>query len=93
MCPSICVICERVCVTYNSGFKGWFDFSLLQQDPVNLSKESMGLDGFLAALAHHAAQTLCRVFGHELHTNTQTIHTSDLEPYCPLKDAKLGILL
>lgn len=61
-----------MCVSYNSGFEGRFDFSLLQQDPVDLSEEGMGLDGLLAALAHHAAQTLRRVLGHELHT--QTIH-------------------
>lgn len=65
--------------SYNSGFKGWFDFSLLQQDPVDLSEEGMGLDGLLTALAHHAAQTLGRVLGHELHTNTHTQYIFDLK--------------
>lgn len=55
--------------TYDAGFKGRFDFSLLQQDPVDLSEEGVVLDGLLAALAHHAAQTLGRVLGHELNTH------------------------
>lgn len=64
-------VCLCACVSYNPGFKGWFHFSLLQQDPVNLSEEGMGLDGLLTALVHHAAQTFGRILGHELHTNTQ----------------------
>lgn len=62
-----CVSSCRVCVSYNPGFKGWFDFSLLQQYPVDLSEEGVGLDGLLATLAHDAAQTLGRVLCHELH--------------------------
>ena len=61
-----------VCVSYNPGFEGRFHFSLLQQNPVDLSEEGVGLDGFLAALAHHTAQTLGRVLCHELHTKTHT---------------------
>lgn len=56
-----------MCVSYNPGFKGWFDFSLLQQYPVDLSEEGVGLDGLLATLGHDAAQTLGRVLCHELH--------------------------
>lgn len=54
-------------MSYNTGFKGRFDFSLLQQNPVDLSEERMGLDGLLTALAHHTAQTLGRILSHELH--------------------------
>lgn len=81
--------CE--CVSYNSRFKGRFDFSLLQQDPVDLSEEGMGLDGLFAALAHHAAQTLGRVLGHELHTSTRTQITHRFRPATlePLWDAWL----
>lgn len=52
--------------SYNAGLKGRFDLPLLQQDPVDFSEEGVGLDGFLAALAHHAAQALGWVLGHEL---------------------------
>lgn len=68
--------CARACVSYNSGFKGRLDFPLLQQDPVDLSEEGVALDGLLAALGHHAAQTLGRVLGHELHTNTSPVKGS-----------------
>ncbi len=72
--------CERVC-PYNSGFKGWFHFPLLQQDPVDLSEEGVGLDGLLTALVHHAAQTFGWVLCHELHRNTH--HTLDFKLHCP----------
>lgn len=61
---------SRVC-SYDAGFKGRFHFSLLQQHPVDLPEEGVILDGLLAALAHHAAQTLGRVLGHELNAHTQ----------------------
>lgn len=75
-------LCLSLCVSYNPGFKGWFDFSLLQQDPVNLPEEGMSLDGLLTALAHHAAQAFGRVLGHELHIKTHTISTFNLKLYC-----------
>lgn len=68
-----CVLVSRV--AYNTGFKGRFDFPLLQQHPVDLSEEGMGLDALLTALAHHAAQALGRVLGHKLHTNKHTQNT------------------
>lgn len=74
MCKDIKHLCLLLCVSYNPGLKGRFDFSLLQQDPVDLSEEGVGLDGLLTALAHHAAQTLGWVLGHELHTNTYNAH-------------------
>lgn len=62
-------VCNMCVCAYNPWFKRRLDFSLLQQGPVDLSEEGMSLDGLLAALAHHAAQTLGRVFGHKLHTH------------------------
>lgn len=77
-------------VSYNSGFKGGLDLPLLQQDPVDLSEEGMALDGLLAALGHHAAQTFGRVLGHELHTNTQSskIQPPIFERLAPVSGAK-----
>ncbi len=96
VCVCVCVCSVCVCVSYNPGFKGWFDFSLLQQDPVDLSEEGVGLDGLLAALAHHAAQTLGRVLGHELHVHTHKIHTFDFKLYClktiPFKALSCGFI-
>lgn len=73
-----------VCVSYDSGFKGWLDLPLLQQDPVDLSEEGMGLDGLLAALGHHAAQPFGRVLGHELHQTHTFDCVSGSEALLPL---------
>lgn len=74
---SVCgVVCGELCVgSYDARFKGRLDFSLLQQHPVDLPEEGVSLDGLLAALAHHAAQTLGRVLGHELDTRHAHRHT------------------
>ena len=57
--------------THNAWFERRPDLPLLQQRPVDLSEEGVGLDGLLAALAHNTAQTLGWVLCHELHKNTQ----------------------
>lgn len=77
--------------SYDARFKGRLDFSLLQQDPVDLPEEGVSLDGLLAALAHHAAQTLGRVLGHELNTRTQT-HT-DIQRHTGMLNKCFSIII
>lgn len=51
---------------YDARPERWPNLPLLQQCPVDLSKEGVKLDGLLQTLRHNAAQTLVGTLRHEL---------------------------